>query len=274
MVYIATYLRESPDDEWPFDHGDDPSFRSSQRLRGRVTWGVCRQNVRNKLRPGDAVVFFAADRLRDRRPARYQFVGFATVDRAVRQTDVWTDPVLNGYRRYGNLLIRPVGGGFEHFEPELPKNPHHDWLWRIADTRRFRKDNFNGREQFRPSDRIEGRPLRIAENYIVFRPEPRETLVLAKPPVVATVDASGKIETWARTPFASSLRAAVLGATSRSLRSTNEQRAHPHIRLDEPTEPMLSRLRNLCRAHGLRPREDTSSAARSAQTSRSRRGAC
>jgi hypothetical protein len=66
MVYIATYLRESPDDEWPFDHGDDPSFRSSQRLRGRVTWGVCRQNVRNQLRPGDVVVFFAADRLRDR----------------------------------------------------------------------------------------------------------------------------------------------------------------------------------------------------------------
>jgi hypothetical protein len=32
MIYVATYLRESPADPWPLDHGDDPSFGSSWRL--------------------------------------------------------------------------------------------------------------------------------------------------------------------------------------------------------------------------------------------------
>lgn len=35
--------------KWPYDVGDDPSFFSAKRLRGPVTWGVCRQDVRNQL---------------------------------------------------------------------------------------------------------------------------------------------------------------------------------------------------------------------------------
>src|SRR5262245_52755814 len=82
-VYIAVYLR-SPNTDWPIDGGDDPSFVASMLSRpsgGRLSWGVCRQDLRNALDVGDLVVFFAADRLRDRRPApaRYAFVGFATV---------------------------------------------------------------------------------------------------------------------------------------------------------------------------------------------------
>lgn len=69
-LYLATYLRAAFT-EWPF------AASAGARLRGGVlTWGVCRQDVRNALQPGDLVVFFAADRIRDRKPARYSFVAF------------------------------------------------------------------------------------------------------------------------------------------------------------------------------------------------------
>lgn len=257
MVYVAVYLRECPDG-WPLDHGDDPAFGSSRRFRGRVTWGVCRPNVRNAVRPGDAVIFFAADRLRDRRPeaARYQFVGFATVDRSVRQTDVWCDRSLRIYQRYGNLLIRPAGRAFEHFEPELPrKHWHEDWLARISERRTFSRADFDGRERFAPSDKVNGRPLRLAPNYVIFRPEPQDTFILAEPPVVATVSEAGRPETWLKTPFASALRSIVLSPTHRSLRTTHPQVAHPHIAIPQEAEPVLSQIRRLCAERGLATRD-------------------
>jgi hypothetical protein len=55
--------------------------------------------VRNALRPDDLVIFFAADRLADRRPApaRYCFVGFATVERKVTRAEIWNDDSLAVY---------------------------------------------------------------------------------------------------------------------------------------------------------------------------------
>src|SRR4051812_4357772 len=100
MVYICVYLRES-NDGWPFDFGDDPSFDASRRLSGPLTWGVCRPDVRNALRVGDGVVYFAADRLPSRTPSRYQFVGFATVEQRVSQTDIWKRRRLALFRKYG-----------------------------------------------------------------------------------------------------------------------------------------------------------------------------
>jgi hypothetical protein len=74
--------------------------------------------LRNRVLPGDVVEFFAADRLPDRRPeaARYQFVGCAAVDREVSQLEIWRDCRLSVFRGYCNLLIRPSGSGYEHFE--------------------------------------------------------------------------------------------------------------------------------------------------------------
>jgi hypothetical protein len=142
------------------------------------------------------VVFFAADRLRDRQPARYQFVGFAIVDRAVRRTDVWEDPALSVHSQFGNLLIRRTHGGFEHFEPELPqKHWHKDWLWRMSDRATFATDDLDGLDRISPSTKINGRSFRVAPNYIIFGPEAEDTLVLAEPPVVATVDDTGRTET-------------------------------------------------------------------------------
>src|SRR5208283_2890573 len=44
--------------EWPYDNGDDPSFYQA-RQGNPLTWGVCRQNVRNAIQPKDIVVFIS-----------------------------------------------------------------------------------------------------------------------------------------------------------------------------------------------------------------------
>jgi hypothetical protein len=44
--------------EWPYDNGDDPSFDVARR-GGLLTWGVCRQDLRNSIITGSIVVFFS-----------------------------------------------------------------------------------------------------------------------------------------------------------------------------------------------------------------------
>jgi hypothetical protein len=44
--------------DWPYDIGDDPSFYAMRKSGGQLSWGICRQDVRNSLCPGDIVAFF------------------------------------------------------------------------------------------------------------------------------------------------------------------------------------------------------------------------
>ena len=44
---------------WPYDGGDDPSFfcwRRHKNQGGKLSWGVCRPDVRGAVQPGDVVV--------------------------------------------------------------------------------------------------------------------------------------------------------------------------------------------------------------------------
>ena len=50
--------------EWPYDNGDDPSFYVA-RKGGLLTWGVCRQEVRNSIPKGSVAVFFSFTPLPD-----------------------------------------------------------------------------------------------------------------------------------------------------------------------------------------------------------------
>lgn len=259
-VYVAVYHR-SPNTAWPDDVGDDPSFVASRTLArhgGVLTWGVCRQDVRNRVRPGDLVVFFATDRPADRRPkpVRYMFVGFATAVRKVSQVEIWRDRELAVYRQYHNLLIRADRDRFEHCEPGLPKGRwHSDWYWRLASIDGHRKPEF---------DRIHaqsGFSLRdpliapVARNYVLFAPDGAATMILQNPPVVATAATAGRLEDWERTAFARELRNWLRAATHRSLRTTNAQRAHRHITIrGADIDEWRARLRRLCHAAGLRPR--------------------
>jgi len=125
----------------PFDYdkGHDPSLLSGAKFRnqgGVPTWGVCRADVRNAIRPGDLVVFFAAGHKRQF-PIHYYFTGFATVSRKIRQSAIWLPDEFAVYGQYRNPLIRPRGGGFERSEPgRTPKDWHKDRLWRIVDRKR------------------------------------------------------------------------------------------------------------------------------------------
>lgn len=124
----------------------------------------------------------------------------------------------------------------------------------VSHTKDFVKKTLCGREHYRFSDRIDGRPVRIAPNYIVFSTKPHETLVLAVPPVVATAEVAGRPEEWVRTRFGSQLRKLLFSETHRSLRTRNHQRAHRHIRIDLPAAPLFADLRRLCLEYRLRSR--------------------
>jgi len=179
--------------DWPYDMGDDPAFFSRRRFRGKLTWGICRQEVRNKICPGDIAVFFSFRRRRSGEPTEYNLCAVATVERKVSQAQIWQDPSLKPYRRYLNLLIRPGRSvAWEHYERGNSRDGwHKDWLWRIADHRGLRKKDFerlHERGQLPASAQVRGLPVVLAENYVIFSEKRDETYVLSNPPLIAASD--------------------------------------------------------------------------------------
>ena len=254
-AYVAVYQADSHA-AWPYDHGDDPSFQASSGSVGRLTWGICRTDLRRVVQEGDLIVFVATDRLRDRTPARYRLSGWATVERRVSHTDIWRDQDLEPYRSYSNLLVRPRSGtnDFEHFEPVEPW--HSDWLWRLAPRVSYlQKVQFDaaGASNLLPGGMVavQGSRLKPAPSYIIFAAEGDGTTVLATPPVIAQAHRAGAPESWGETHFAAELRGLLLGETKRAgLRTTNRQQAHRHVRCTAPADEVRKRLNDL--AHSSR----------------------
>jgi hypothetical protein len=163
------------------DIGDDPAMMvATMPGPGVNTWGICRRAERNRVGRGDLIVFFAADRLSDRRPARYCWVGYATVDWKVAQVDIWTIGELAGLRDYPNLLIRPSGTGDVHceqwhadgFQPAGRHRPHPTPLCqlrsRIADyLARHRIQRGRLRRQRKAQQRRVSRPLDVSRQLCV-----------------------------------------------------------------------------------------------------------
>jgi hypothetical protein len=233
--------------DWPYDVGDDPSFYAARKLGGQLSWGICRQDVRNRLSPGDIVVFFSFRKLKETGDSEYRLCALATVDRKVSQIDLWQDQSLKIYRKYFNLLIRPwrsKHGGWEHFEPTLERSRlHHDWLWRIAEHRGFRKRDFkklNANDGLKPGATVQGSPVVIAKNYVLFSGDPAAGHILAKPPVIAWHSKGKPAEEWSRDKFSQAVRRTTLDVAERangrkrSLRIRNSQRAHRHIAFELP----------------------------------------
>jgi len=243
---IAAFKKALKDEDWPYDNGDDPSFYAARKFGGQISWGICRQDVRNKLRPGDMVVFFSFRKFKETGDSEYRLCALATVDGKVSQVDVWQNETLAIYRKYFNLLIRPHGSnnGWEHFEPTLQGSRlHHDWLWRMARHKAFRKKDF---KKLEATDRLEqgasvrGRPVVVAKNYVLFSSDPAETHILAKPPVIAWHSKGKPAEEWNRDDFSQAVRRLTLEAAARangrerSLRIRNSQRAHRHVVFELP----------------------------------------
>lgn len=239
---IAAFKKAVKLQGWPYDNGDDPSFYAMRKFGGQLSWGICRQDVRNRLRPGDIVVFFSFRKFEGTGDSEYRLCAFARVERKVRQTDLWRDANLRTFSRYFNLLIRPSSfspDAWEHFEPSLDgPRVHHDWLWRIADHRGIRKKEFGKLQQtgrLEPGATIRGRSLVVAPNYVLFSSDPAETHVLSKPPVVAWHSKGKPAEEWNQDKFSQTVRRLTLDVAERasgrrrSLRIRNSQRAHRHI---------------------------------------------
>jgi hypothetical protein len=225
---------------WPYDNGDDPSFCAMRKHAGQLTWGVCRQDIRNKISEGDIVLFFSFCKYSNG-ISEYRFCCIATVERKVSQADIWQRKELTAYRKYCNLLIQPprLEGGWEHFEPCLEgRRRHKDWLWRTVVHAGLRKKEFESistQNQFKSGTKIEGHSITLARNYVLFSSDPLKTLVVARPRVIANFRSDRKYETWNKDKFSQEIKKLTLdkanqvNAGKRWLRTQNIQRPHRQI---------------------------------------------
>jgi hypothetical protein len=215
---------------WPFDFGDDPSFLASHKFGGPVSWGVCRRDVRRIAQPGDVVLFFSIQAEKPGVRFIYRFCGLLTVAQKIKQTEVWNLPKFTRFRRYDNLLIRPIKkheGGWEHHEPGIPRKEwHSDWLPRL----RFKNSQNEKMKRLGLSEVLSEADARqlVDENYVIFSRKRTESFICAEPRVVATCTANGRLEVWSLSSFASQLKMFTVTHARGSLRTTNKQRAHRH----------------------------------------------
>jgi hypothetical protein len=225
---------------WPYDVGDDPSFFSKVQNRSNLTWGVCRPQVRNRIQPGDIVVYFSVRQKEKEHPFEYQLCAVVTVEKKVRQTDVWLVPRFRKcFASYLNLVLRPNGRHRWRHSERGSEKPHKDWIWRIADHDGLKKSQFRpleAKDTFDQHSRVGGRPVSIAANYVIFSDDKKLSRVLRHPPLTAVSQRNGQPETWQDDPFSKSVRAHLFGSTGKagprrkSLRSVHPQHSHPVIR--------------------------------------------
>jgi hypothetical protein len=112
-----------------YDWGDDPAFYCATEITGDVnnaSWGVCRRDVRENLKPDDVVVFFCAKpRLQSPSVVDYHYVGVGTVKAALPRRDLWTDSNLAVYRQFYNVLAELRGSSLIQKETFHPY--HKNW---------------------------------------------------------------------------------------------------------------------------------------------------
>ncbi len=183
--------------EWPYDNGDDPSFYVARR-GGPLTWGVCRQDVRTSISRGSIVVFFAYSSI-GHGIVLYRLCAIATVADKVDHRALHRRPAFARSRQlYINSLIRPDSHGWRYDETNRPRSKRHeDWLWRIADHGRMKKEVFRERygqvyeTGWLSEKTINNCAPALASNYVVFA----DTFASAEPPEVARA-LNGQHEHW------------------------------------------------------------------------------
>ena len=182
--------------EWPYDNGDDPSFYVARR-NGPLTWGVCRQDVRNSIEAGSIVVFFSFTAF-NQGTVQYRLSAVATVERKLDRRSVYRDSHFREHcHLYLNLLIEPKNGGWEYDEHYRERKAQHpDWLWRIAVHHQRLKVDFDAEYRgIYETRRFSDGDVGLAKNYVVFSTEQDKTYISADPPEVA-IAGKGKHEQW------------------------------------------------------------------------------
>ncbi len=131
--YLLKFLDNYKQNNCFFDWGDDPSFYAAQEFTGNVcnaSWGVCRRNVRQRLKLGDLVIFFCAKpRILEFKAWDYYYIGFSTVRAKIDRNQLWTDDKFYCYRRFYNVLAKVRNGEFIQRETFHPYHP--DWKERL-----------------------------------------------------------------------------------------------------------------------------------------------
>jgi len=233
--------------DWPYDVGDDPSFHAVRKFHGQLSWGICRQDVRNRLSSDDVVVFFSCHKHKKTEDSEYRICSVATVEHKIRHTDIWLDSRWKRFQKYSNLLLKPsksVRGRWKHYEPMLSgSEAHNDWLWRIAEHRGLRKKGFKTiqeTDRLEPGATIEGKTVEIAKNYVLFSGKPSLSYIAPHPPIVAWHSKGDSAETWNDDGFSKAVKRLTLGVAEkatgrkRMLRINNSQRAHRHVVFELP----------------------------------------
>jgi hypothetical protein len=268
-LYVAVYLARPPvpgrtseiaathaavQSGFPYDAADDPSFFSAWRHGGPITWGVCRPDVRCAIRKDDGIVFFSAQKdSQDIKATQYRFVAALRVADKMQHTALSEHP---NFSRYLNLLIRPCGAGWEHYEPVAK---HDDWLWRVTCRSLVRSLGFRKKEKHWEAagkTHTPGNPLTIdehlfpvASNYVVFS---TSSAVLAHdPPLVARHREGETHEIWESDSTSEAIRGLVFRNSCRCLRTSNLYQPHrrihyPHLE-EADLEETLRRFRALVR---------------------------
>jgi hypothetical protein len=223
-------------EEFPYDNGDDPSFYIERRC-GRLTWGVCRPNVRTQLKIGDIVVFFSFTNLPlHRKEVLYRMSAVATVEAKLDHRAAFTEPRLK-LSKYINTLVSLDRGRWTYDESDRPtKARHPNWFWRMADQQRLSEERF--KQQYAAvydahsfTDRnVASNTVPLASNYILFSQDLDETCVAPVPPDVA-VAVRGKREQWfhKRLPDLT-VKVAKEHGKRDYLRTTGKGHVHPPIR--------------------------------------------
>jgi hypothetical protein len=222
-------------------------------------------------------VFFSAEPDKeDPSLTNYRCVACLQVRMKVAHTDLF-EPTSIPYSGYLNLLVRPKGLGWEHYEP-LGTN-HEDWLWRICDKTSLRmsglvkKDLVEAGRHHTPGDllTVHGSQMPVMENYVVFS---RQGAVVANnPPVVATHCKGERQETWGTDDRTALIHRAVFDDSSRSLRTANRQ-PHPHFRRELTDLRAIDELRNLLAVSPQDLKHQTAARAPTASSNSDKRRPC
>ncbi len=151
-----------------YDWGDDPGFFAAEEFLGdanRASWGVCRRDVRQKLRKGDFVIFFCAKEA-EGRTWEYYYIGLGTVSEAIDDRRlIWSAEEYRPYRDFFNLLLGPKGE-----QREFIYEKHGDWRKR-SDAPYILFDPSKDRTRFNLAD-----PLLVA-TYRLGNPPRRGNVV-------------------------------------------------------------------------------------------------
>jgi hypothetical protein len=243
---FLTVERAIKNQEWPYDNGDDPSFYVA-RKGGPLTWGVCRQDLRNSIAKGSIVVFFSFTPL-TQGEVLYRLCAVETVADKLDHRAVHRDRRFSRFRGlYLNTLIAPEVGGWRYDETDRHlKQRHSDWLWRIADHRGITQEEFDAKyEGIYRSGRIRqvavdsAKPL-LADSYILFTAPPDRAYISPSPPEVA-IAVKGRHEEWGnrRLQSLTVLTAAAFLKSGRDyLRVANSsgRNVHRQLRFDVPSD--------------------------------------